>query len=166
MEIAIRKNKVWVWVGILSVLMACDSNRVFDQYQSLDNALWNKDSSLLFEFEITDTISRNNLYINLRNNNDYEFNNLFLITELAFPNGKKIVDTLQYQMADKEGRFLGSGLSEIKENKLFYKENSRFPKAGNYRLLIRQAMRKNGSVSGIKELKGVTDVGLRIEKIP
>ena len=39
-----------------------------------------------------------------------------------------------------------------------------FSESGNYTLTIQQAMRKNGSVEGIKELKGLTDVGLRIEK--
>ena len=67
-------------------------------------------------------------------------------------------------MTDEKGRFLGSGMSEIKENKLFYKEAKVFSESGNYTLTIRQAMRKNGSVAGIEELKGLTDVGLRIEK--
>jgi hypothetical protein len=30
---------------------------------------------------------------------------------------------------------------------------------------ISQAMRKNGSIDGIKELHGVSDVGFRIEKV-
>ena len=76
-----------------------------------------------------------------------------------------MIDTLQYEMADKTGQFLGTGISEIKHNKLFLKENSAFPLSGKYKLSIWQAMRKNGSVSGIKELHGITDVGLRIEKI-
>jgi hypothetical protein len=32
-------------------------------------------------------------------------------------------------------------------------------------MLIWQAMRKNGSVNGIKKLTGITDVGFRIEKV-
>ena len=90
---------------------------------------------------------------------------MFLITHLNFPNGKKVVDTLEYEMTDNNGRFLGQGLSEIKESKLFYKEGSAFPVSGNYKLSIQQAMRKNGAVEGIKELEGVTNVGFRIEKI-
>jgi gliding motility-associated lipoprotein GldH len=83
---------------------------------------------------------------------------------LDLPNGKKVVDTLEYEMADKNGVFLGSGISEIKESRLFYKEDYTFPNSGNYKLSIHQAMRSNGSVEGVKALKGVTDVGFRIEK--
>ena len=166
MEIQIRKNKKFVILLVtILVLASCDSDRVFDEYQSMENSIWNKDSVVSFEFEILDTISKNNLYINIRNNDDYAFNNLFLITHLDFPDGKKIVDTLQYKMVDNNGRFLGRGLSEVKDNKLFYKENRAFPTSGNYQLSIRHAMRRNGSVKGISELEGVTDVGLRIEKV-
>jgi len=166
METHILRNKKALFFLVTSLaFVSCDSNQVFDQYQSLENNTWHKDSLISFEFQISDTLSKNNLYINIRNNEDYAFNNLFLITHLDFPDGKKVVDTLQYKMADNNGRFLGSGMSEIKENKLFYKELSIFPKPGSYNFSVRQAMRRNGSVDGISELEGITDVGLRIEKV-
>ena len=165
MKTVIQKNKKLVFfLGALLVFASCDSNRVFDQYHALDNNVWDKDSPINFEFQITDTISKNNLYINVRNNNEYAFSNLFLITHLDFPDGKKIVDTLQYAMTDKNGKFLGSGLSQIKESKLYYKESRVFPMSGTYKVSIKQAMRKNGAIDGIKNLEGVTDVGFRIEK--
>lgn len=83
---------------------------------------------------------------------------------MNFPDGKKVIDTLEYDMTDKTGKFLGKGFSEIKENKLFYKENIIFPTTGSYKVTINQSMRKSGTVSGIKSLDGITDVGFRIEK--
>lgn len=108
---------------------------------------------------------KNNLFINIRNSNQYQFSNLYIISSINFPNGKKIVDTLQYEMADKNGRLLGEGISDIKHNKLSFKENIIFPFSGNYNVSISQAMRKNGSIDGIKELHGISDVGFRIEKV-
>ena len=166
MGTVIKRNKAFVPFLVAFFLFAsCDSNGVFDQYTSLSGNVWSLDEPVEFEFQINDTITRNNLFINIRNNNDYGFSNLFLITHLNFPDGKKVVDTLEYEMADKNGKFLGYGISEKKESKLFYKEESIFPTSGNYKLSIQQAMRRNGSVDGIQELKGITDVGLRIEKI-
>ena len=101
---------------------------------------------------------------NIRNTAKYEFSNLYLITEINFPNGKKIVDTLQYQMTDPSGNFLGKGFSHIKENKLFYKENVLFPSTGDYTVSVAYAMRKSGEINGITNLKGITEVGFRIEK--
>lgn len=166
MGIAIRRNSRFVSIlAAFLVFTSCDTNGVFDQYTSLSGNVWSLDEPVEFEFQVNDTLSRNNLFINIRNNNDYGFSNLFLITHLNFPDGKKVVDTLEYEMTDKSGQFLGQGLSERKENKLFYKEGSIFPTSGNYKLTIQQAMRRNGAVAGIQELKGITDVGFRIEKI-
>ncbi|MCK5815677.1 MAG: gliding motility lipoprotein GldH [Flavobacteriaceae bacterium] len=143
--------------------VSCDSNRILDEYVDFDNNVWLESNIVDFDIEITDTISRNNLFLNLRNNKDYEFSNLFLITQIHFPDGFRIVDTLEYEMADKAGRFLGVGFSDIKENKLFFKENVRFNQVGNYKISVAQAMRKNGNIKGLDSLKGVTDLGVRIE---
>ena len=165
MKIRIKKNNIYFLLLLFVSFTSCDANRVFDEYKSISENSWSSKESVHFEFEITDTISRNNLFINLRNNNEYSFSNLFLISHLYFPNGKEIVDTLQYKMADVNGKFLGSGISDVKENKLFYKENVQFPVSGIYTIDISQAMRKNGESKGIENLEGITDVGFRIEKI-
>ena len=145
-------------------LVSCDAKRVFDEYQTVPNAAWNKNNAISFSFSINDTLQKRNLFINLRNNKQYPFSNLFLITKIDFPDGQKIVDTLEYDMTDVTGKFLGKGITDIKENKLFYKENITFPKSGAYTFSVRQAMRKNGEIDGIEELKGITDIGFRIEK--
>ncbi len=166
MESRILKNKIFYCIlGMMLVITSCDDHRVFDEYKSLEDNKWMQESPIEFEISITDTISRNNLYVNIRNNASYQYSNLFLITHINFPDGKKVVDTLQYAMADKNGKFLGNGISEVKESRLFLKENIKFPSSGQYNVSIYQAMRKNGTVEGIKELEGITDVGFRIEKV-
>ena len=160
-----NSKRLILTLGVFFVFVSCDSNRVFDEYKSLENNSWPQAEPINFQAEITDTISRNNLYVTVRNNKLYPYSNLFLITNVIFPNGKKIVDTLQYEMADKNGKFLGNGISEIKHSKLILKENIIFPISGTYTVSIWQAMRNNGSINGINQLQGITDVGLRIEKV-
>lgn len=144
------------------LLFSCDKNRVFDQYESLPNE-WHKDSAVSFTLEAPDTLQTYNLFINLRNNSDYNYSNLFLITKMNFPNGKVISDTLEYKMTASSGEWLGTGFGEVKENKLWYKENIRFSEEGEYRIDIQQAMRKGGETHGIETLEGITEVGFRIE---
>ena len=157
-----RKIVAFIFVSFL--IMSCNDAVVFDKYTSMPNGTWHKDSIVNFKFNPTDTISRNNLLINLRNNNNYEYSNLFLIVGIDFPNNTSIIDTLEYEMTDAEGKFLGSGLTDLKENLLEYKTNVIFPVTGEYTINIQQAMRKSGTVEGIENLNGITDVGLRIEK--
>ncbi|AWG20727.1 gliding motility lipoprotein GldH [Flavobacterium faecale] len=142
-------------------LFSCDKKRVFDEYKSVGSA-WHKDSIVSFDLPELDSTKTYDLFINLRDNNNYPYNNLFLIVTLEKPNGYTKVDTLEYEMAAADGSLLGDGFTDIKESKLFYKEGVRF--RGKYKLNIKQAVRESGKVPGVTELEGVTDIGLRIEK--
>lgn len=149
---------------LLIVLASCESNTVRSEYKATNDGYWNKDNTIIFQFTEQDTLSKNNIFINIRNDETYFYSNLFLIAELNFPTGETIKDTLEYEMSKPDGEWLGTGHGSLKENKLWYKENVVFPVKGVYTLEISHAMRKNGSVEGIMDLKGITDVGFQIEK--
>ncbi|AJR02821.1 gliding motility lipoprotein GldH [Siansivirga zeaxanthinifaciens] len=159
------RNSVWLLFLIFSFLfVACDSNSVYDVYKSVPQK-WHKNSIVTFQLKAPDSTNAYNLFVNLRNTNDYKYNNLFLIVEMVFPHGKTIKDTLEYKMADPTGKLLGTGFTDVKENKLWYKEAVVFKEAGTYTVNIQQAMREHGKVNGVVDLEGITDVGFRVEKI-
>jgi gliding motility-associated lipoprotein GldH len=147
------------------LLLSCNSNVIFDQYQSVENHEWASSTKLDFIVSNTDTISSKNVFINIRNNKDYEFSSIFLIAEIESPSGMQVVDTLEYQMTDAAGKWLGNGFTDIKENKLFYKENMVLAEKGEYIFNIQQATRSIQDIEGKNPLKGITDVGLSIEKV-
>ncbi|MGO4817232.1 gliding motility lipoprotein GldH [Flavobacterium sp. W22_SRS_FP1] len=155
------KNSFFILLTVIT-FSSCDKKRVFDEYKTVGSA-WHKDSIITFDLPILDSTKRYNLFINLRDNNNYQYNNLFLIVSIEKPNGYTKVDTLEYQMASPDGTILGEGFTDIKESKLFYKEKVRF--RGKYKVSIKQAVRETGKVPGVELLEGITDVGLRIEKI-
>ncbi|WP_372918387.1 gliding motility lipoprotein GldH [Salegentibacter sp.] len=158
-----RKISVVIILSLLiSAFAGCDKKRVFDDYKAVDGE-WHKDSIISFDLGELDSLQTYNLFINLRNNNDFRYSNLFLITEIRFPQGKVITDTLEYEMAAPSGEWLGKGFGDVKENKFWYKGNVRFDEPGDYQVDIKHAMRKNGEVNGIDNLEGITHVGFRIE---
>lgn len=159
-------SKLVLSVLLLVAFISCDSNKVYDEYKSVPNQ-WHKDSIISFTLTPPDTLKPYNLYINIRNNNDYQFSNLFLITELNHPNGRVMKDTIEYKMAAPNGELLGKGFSDIKESKLWYKGHESdfiFEESGEYTINIQHAMRQNGQVKGVVNLEGVTDIGFRIEQ--
>lgn len=143
------------------LFFSCDKQRVFDEYKTVGGA-WHKDSVVGFELPEVDTLKRYNLFVNLRSNDAYLYSNIFLIVRMDHPGRLTKVDTLEYLMADAEGRLLGEGFSDIKESKLYYKEKVKFKK-GKYTVQIRHAVRENGKVPGVEALKGISEVGFRIE---
>ena len=155
----IKNSGILLLAGIL--LFSCDKKRVFDEYKSVGSA-WHKDSIVTFDLPVLDSTKRYDLFVNLRDNNNYPFNNLFLIVALEMPNGFTKVDTLEYQMANPDGTLLGEGFSDIKESKLYFKEGVKF--RGKYKVHIKQAVRESGKIPGVQALEGITDVGFRIEQ--
>jgi gliding motility-associated lipoprotein GldH len=155
--------------GIISLvlvlfLLGCGKEMEFSEYRALENGRWLQDKVMEFKSPDLNADVAYDFYIQVRNDNRYPYSNLFLITELEYPDGETQRDTLEYQMAESDGSWLGKGYGSIKENKLWYKENINLPVTGVYTIRIEQAMRKNGSVEGISELEGITDVGLEIER--
>lgn len=160
----LNKLVIVVVASLALSFIACDKNQIFDKFETT-NGSWKKSDIKKFTFEQKDTVNPYNLFINIRNNSDYPYNNLFLIVKMSDSKGKTIVDTLQYQMANPDGSLLGNGFTDFKESKLFYRENFKFNKPGSYTVAIEYATRENGKIKGDSILPGVSDVGFRIENI-
>ncbi|MEN8139225.1 MAG: gliding motility lipoprotein GldH [Bacteroidota bacterium] len=148
----------FLFVPVLFILFitSCDENRVYDNYVGIPDATWNKDSIIEFNFSLEDTLSKNQVFINVRNTVDYQYSNLYLFTKVSFPDGKILQDTLEYEMTDVDGQWLGEGLSGLKSNLLYYKKDVVFYAKGDYTVSIQHGMRT-------ENLEGIQDVGLRIE---
>ena len=138
-------------------LTSCDSNRVFEENKEIKDYVWKADERIVFDITITDTVSPNNLYVNIRNADDYRYSNIYVFITTTFPNGKFSKDTLECILADDKGHWLGNGLGDIWDNQIPFKKNVRFPEKGKYTIALEQAMRMN-------ELPQIMDVGVRIEK--
>lgn len=156
-------RKTFYLLLLIITLMSCTSKTKYSSYKAIDKHIWKKTDPISFVVENTDTISKKNVFINIRNNKDYEFSSIFLIAKIKFPKGTQIIDTLQYAMTTPNGKWLGKGVTDIKENKLWYKENVIFVEKGNYTFTITNATRGFKDTEGEKPLKGITNIGLSIE---
>ncbi len=147
----------------LVVFSSCSDNAVFSSSNSFSDG-WRLQDTVKVALPVLDSISAYDMFLTVRNSNDYPYNNLFLIVAMEFPQGKVITDTLEYRMANPDGSWMGTGLGNIKESKLWYREGVQFAEEGNYNLSIVHALRNNGQVGGVEDLQGILEVGLRIEE--
>jgi len=153
----------WIFLSLILLIISCSKPRFFNKYKALNNNKWAINKPVDFSVDIKDSLAAYNIFINIRNNNQYSYSNLFLVVSTYFNNTISEIDTLEYEMANASGKWLGTGFTDVKENKLIFKINYKFPKTGNYRYSIVHADRKNGNLKGDKFLKGITDVGMSIE---
>lgn len=140
------------------LLSSCKSNVVYTSSTAMGQETWKLMDIATFKVPITDTINSNNVIFTIRNGTAYPFRNIFLFVTTSSPDGKSITDTLQYNLADEKGKWLGKGFGDVHELNLPYKSNVFFPAKGIYEFKIQHGMR-------VENLKGVYDFGLRIEKI-
>ncbi|RLD26709.1 MAG: gliding motility lipoprotein GldH [Bacteroidetes bacterium] len=152
-----------VAIGLVLMIVSCDSKMVVGEMRDMPG-YWNINEVLEFQVPQLDSLKKYDLFIHLRNTNDYPYNNIFLIASIEFPHGKTITDTLEYRMADPDGSWLGSGIGTVKENKLRYKEDVSFFESGEYTIRLSKAVRNNGAVHGVTQLEGITEVGYSIEE--
>jgi len=144
-------------MGLALCLCSCDPARVYEQYRSFPIEGWIKDSVAVFSVQIDDTLTMNNVYINLRNTSSYPFCNIYLFVKATAPTGAHAIDTVEYMLADQYGRWQGKGFSKMLDNRLSFRKFVQFPRRGIYTFEIQQGMRT-------EVLPHISDVGLRIEK--
>lgn len=149
---------------IVIIFSSCRNESLFNQYHSMP-MVWHKDSVVKFNFQIKDSFARYNTYIKIRLNDDYMFNNIYLIATLENANGLMLIDTLEYQMAVNEGELIGRKFINIVENKLLHKENFTLVKDEEYKFSIKHAMRIINKTEGLEFLEGILDIGYSVEKV-
>ena len=145
------------YILILSISLISCENTVYENYYSFENERWNCDSIKTFEFDIIDTVITYNLTLKVRHLIDYEYQNLFL-----FVSGE-VNDTIELVLADKNGKWRGSGISDVREFTYSLKKERTFLQKGKYYINIEQAMRY-GASEKTQYLPNVLDVGLIVKK--
>jgi gliding motility-associated lipoprotein GldH len=145
-------------IGLLCLsFYSCDPGVVFEENKAIDNAVWKNTENVHFQFNVTDTVSFHDFYVNVRNSEDYAYSNIYVFLEMEFPNAKRSVDTINCFLADPTGKWLGSGIGHLYDHRFKIRKRKQFPLAGRYNVTIKQGMRT-------PELDGIYDIGFRVAK--
>ncbi len=131
---------------------------IYRNTQTVPDNIWAINKPLVFDVPIDDSISKYNIYVTVRNADSYDFNNLFLFIDIKTPMKFTERDTLECPLADASGKWMGSGLGDIWDNKFLFKRNMTFQRKGTYEFVFTQAMR-------VDSLPMIMDAGLSIEKV-
>ena len=146
----------WAILLVAVILISCKKN-TYENYYSFANNGWNADSIVCLTYTISDTTKKYNLSIKIRHTVDYKFQNLFLFL------GASSKDTIEIMLANKSGKWLGEGVSDVREFEYILNKERIFLKKGEYKLRIEQAMR-HGAAEKIEKLEHILDVGLMVSE--
>jgi gliding motility-associated lipoprotein GldH len=145
-------------IALFILASSCINLNVYEKNEAIKGISWPSDKIFRFEYLSQDTLTSKNVDINLRHNELYKYNNIYLFITTIAPDGKNVRDTVEFTLADVNGKWAGSGIGNIFDLRLVFKQNIRFGQLGKYIFYIQHGMRE-------KELKDLTDIGIRIEDV-
>ncbi len=148
-------KKLFFFVLLFITLISCEKNIFFQETQKIKGEEWATKQPCEFSVGVSDIKRSYDFYIDIRNTTDYKYSNIFFFLKTSFPGGTTSMDTLEVNLAQPDGKWLGSGFGRIKYLRVPIKTAVRFRRPGTYKFSFQQAMRG--------DLKGITDFGLRIE---
>ena len=117
---------------------------------------WSSDESVVFHWNVQDTLKRHDVLLDIRHSQSYPFSNLYVFLTYEFPNGKSRVDTVECTLADSRGRWRGSGFGDLVDQRFLLNEGIQFPLTGGYGIEVSHGMRRD-------PLPFIANVGLRLE---
>ena len=141
---------------LITTLGACQTRQLHSESHAIGLDGWHQDSMLNYAFSVEDTLASYDILLNLRYNPAYDYQNLWMFVDEWYGDSLVQRDTIECYLADKYGRWLGSGVNTY-QLPLVYYTDFHFERAGNYRFVLQQGMR-------IEYLHGITDVGLQVVK--
>lgn len=138
------------------ILVSCSQNEIFFEYHSFKNEGWDRNNAAVYHISMDNTTDVFDVSLEIRNNNDYPFRNIWLFVDIQMPEGDIRSDTIEVDLADVYGKWKGKGIS-LYSLTIPYETSARFSQKGAYIYSIRQGMREN-------PLRGISDIGLKISK--
>ena len=153
-----KRIALTVVVALAMALASC-GGKGFDQRVVIPEAKWTTENRIPFDVTVNDTLGIYSFGMSLRHLENYRYSNLYVFLHTTLPNGNVMHDTIQFLLAAPDGRWVGKSSGSMRDVRLTLNPAMRFPLEGTYHFEIEQAMRE-------PELKGVTDIGLFIEKQP
>jgi gliding motility-associated lipoprotein GldH len=152
-----------LFCGFLLGLAACTSPNlnVFEKNVTIPGQTWHYDLRPSVQFNVTDTNAAYSVSVVCRHTDAYAYKNLWVLIATRKPGDSAFRrDRFELTLQDNSGHWYGTGMDDIWEQRIpLYTDPIHFSKTGTYIVQFEQNMRDN-------PLKGILDIGLRVEKTP
>jgi gliding motility-associated lipoprotein GldH len=147
---------------LLPAALSCNTIDLYERTVSLPGHAWQSSFKPQFRFNIKDTTSAYQVYIILRHNDRYNYNNIWVNLSIQGPGDSVRKVPYELPLAARNSGWLGTAMGDVYEHRIALtpqNQRFRFQRAGEYVYTLEQIMRED-------PLQEVMDVGIRIEKQP
>lgn len=168
MPITIKKNKwsssiakysCYAAAFILSLHLSSCNSYLYDETLVVEANTWTDEQLLSFEFEIQDTTTLYNVFLEVDHSVNFSYQNLYCMVEAYSPQGLVQQQQSSIELADRKGYWLGECDDEncVKTTPFIVK--TKFDLIGRYQIDLKQYTRQ-------ETLAGLNSFRLFIEEVP
>jgi gliding motility-associated lipoprotein GldH len=151
-------KKIVVAFCLIALLWSCNRLDTFEQTAFFPQHEWTSKNQPSFQFEIKDTLARYNIYVVIRHEDAYHYNNLWLNVITKAPGEKANTQKVNLQLADNATGWLGSGMDDVFDHRIRITNSPIHLRKGVYQFSLQQIMRED-------PLPALLNAGIRVEKI-
>jgi gliding motility-associated lipoprotein GldH len=151
-------KKIIFAVCLMLTLWSCNKLDNFERTVFFPEHQWSGKNQPSFQFEIKDTVSKYNIYVVIRHEDAYHYNNLWINVITKAPNENPITQKVNLQLANNSTGWLGSGMDDVFDHRIRITNSPILLKKGVYQFSLQQIMRED-------PLPAILNAGIRVEKI-
>jgi gliding motility-associated lipoprotein GldH len=153
--------KIIKYIGIAlclqMLIVCCTTIDLYEKNVAIPGHAWASSYKPSFDFTIRDSNATYQIFLVLRHNEKYNFNNIYVNVYAKVPGSDSTIKIQKdLTIADNEGWKAATAMDDVYEHRLPLGEIQAL-KAGNYSFTLEQIMRED-------PLQNVLNAGLRIEK--
>ncbi len=142
---------------MLVAAVSCNTIDVFEKTKIFPSHSWSESETPSFTFNIDDTTTLYNLFLVIRHEDAYMYNNIWVNIAMKGP-ADSINVRREFVLANNTQGWLGSGMDDLFEHRIRFNEKPAALEKGSYTFTLQQAMRGD-------PMEHVINVGIRVEKV-
>lgn len=153
-----KSFKLILFLCFFTAMVSCQHKDViFEKRVTFKNNSWNRFNILKYDFQVSDTLTEYDIYLDVRHASFYPYENLLINFAIMSPSTEERVRSHDLKLRDKTGNFLGEGTGDIWDISFPLMTRFVFIHSGTYHIGIENLMTKY-------ETEGVMDVNLVVQR--
>ena len=150
-------NKYWFLLLLVFALGSCQTIDIYEKTTAFKTHSWDSASKPSFTFAIKDTTTLYNIFLVLRHEDAYDYNNIWINLIVKGPASTDTVRR-EFILGNNKQGWLGSGMDDVFEHRIPFNDKPTPLHSGKYTFTLQQDMRED-------PLEHVMNVGIRVEKV-
>jgi gliding motility-associated lipoprotein GldH len=149
-------NLIFVMMLVLVGFSSCKKAPHYSETHAFTDGVWGAGEQPVFTFDMQDSLGLYDMSFVVRLNNDYDYQNMWILMHTTRPEGSVSTDTINLQVFDERGRWLGKKSGSTYTFTGVFAFKHRFETLGEYKIRMEHAVMN-------PELRGVIDMTLLVE---